>query len=278
MEEHVVWITRLVNQFLGPLAASLLAKLHITPTDPALPIPQHVVMGMLVVLIGTVLALILKARLSVQKPGAFQQAAEMLLTNPMGFGIKDLLEENVHHGAAKLIPFVGSISIFVLLSNLTGAFPNSFLVAPTGQVTVPLACAILTFLYFNYQGFAHHGMGKYIMTFAGSPRGIGEWALAFLLCPVEVISTCARLLSLTVRLWANMFASDLIYSIFLGLLVGATTFGWSKSPILGVVLGVFPAIIPVAFIALHIFVAVVQAYVFTVLPSVYLGMATADEH
>jgi F-type H+-transporting ATPase subunit a len=278
MEEHVLGITRFVNHLLGPLAAALLLKMHIAPTDPELPIPQHVVMAMLVVLIGTVLALILKARLSVEKPGAFQQAAEMLLTNPMGFGIKDLLEENVHHGAARMIPFVGTISVFVLLANLLGAFPNSFLVAPTGAVTVPLACAILTFLYFNYQGFAHHGMGKYLMTFAGSPKGFGEWTLAFLLFPVEVISTCARLLSLTVRLWANMFASDLIYVIFLGLLAGAAGYGWSKQPILGVVLGVFPALIPVAFIGLHIFVAVVQAYVFTVLPSVYLGMATADEH
>lgn len=278
MEEHVLGITRFANHLLGPLAAALLSKLHITPTDPELPIPQHVVMGILVVLIGTVLALILKSRLSVEKPGAFQQAAEMLLTNPMGFGIKDLLEENVHHGAAKLIPFVGSISIFVLLSNLMGAFPSSFLVAPTGEVTVPLACALLTFIYFNWQGLKHHGPIKYLGTFAGTPKDFGSYALAILLFPVELISTCARLLSLTVRLWANMFASDLIYSIFLGLLVGGTTFGWSKSPILGVVLGVFPAIIPVAFIALHIFVAVVQAYVFTVLPSVYLGMATADEH
>ena len=278
MEEHVLGITRFVNHLLGPLAAALLSKLHITPADPALPIPQHVVMGILVVLIGTVLALILKSRLSVEKPGAFQQAAEMLLTNPMGFGIKDLLEENVHHGASKLIPFVGSISIFVLLSNLMGAFPNSFLVAPTGTLTVPLACAVLTFLYFNFHGFVRHGMGKYVLTFAGSPRTLGDWALAFLLFPVEVISTGARLLSLTVRLWANMFASDLIYSIFLGLLVSATTFAWSKSPVLGLVIGIFPALIPVAFIALHIFVAVVQAYVFTVLPSVYLGMATADEH
>lgn len=278
MEEHVLGITRFVNHLLGPLAAALLSKLHIAPTHPALPIPQHIVMGMLVVVIGTVLALILKSRLSVEKPGAFQQAAEMLLTNPMGFGIKDLLEENVHHGAARLIPFVGSISIFVLLSNLLGAFPNSFLAAPTGHVTVPLACAILTFLYFNWQGIKHHGPVGYLGTFAGSPKSIGAWALAFLLFPVEIISTCARLLSLTVRLWANMFASDLIYVIFLSLLAGGAGFGWSKNPILGVALGVFPAIVPVAFIALHIFVAVVQAYVFTVLPSVYLGMATADEH
>jgi len=278
MEEHVLRITRLVNHLLGPLAASLLHALHITPTDPELPIPQHVVMGMLVVLIGTLVALAVRAKLSVEKPGALQQVAELLLTNPMGFGIKDLLEENVHHGAAKMIPFVGSISIFVLLSNLLGAFPNSFLTAPTGAVTVPLACAILTFLYFNWQGVKHHGPVGYIGTFAGSPKTFGEWALALLLFPVEIISTCARLLSLTVRLWANMFASDLIYVIFLGLLAGGAAFGWSKNPVLGVALAVFPAAIPVAFIGLHIFVAVVQAYVFTVLPSVYLGMATADEH
>ncbi len=278
MEEHVLWITRFINHIFGPMAAALLSRLHITPSNAEYPIPQHVVIGMVVVLLGTVIALILRARLSVEKPGTLQQIAEILLTNPMGFGIKDLLEENVHHGAAKMVPFVGTISIFVLLSNLLGAFPNSFLVAPTGTVTVPLACAILTFLYFNYQGFAHHGMGKYVLTFAGSPKSIGEWVLAFLLFPVEIISTCARLLSLTVRLWANMFASDLIYVIFLGLLAGGAAFGWTKSPVLGVVLGIFPALLPVLFIGLHIFVAVVQAYVFTVLPAVYLGLATAEDH
>jgi len=278
MEEHVLWITRLVNHLVGPPAASLLRALHITPTDPELPIPQHVVMGMLVVLVGTLFALAVRAKLSVEKPGALQQVAELLLTNPLGFGIKDLLEENIHHGAAKMIPFVGSISAFILISNLLGAFPNTFLAAPTGAVTVPLACAILTFLYFNYQGFAHHGMGKYILTFAGSPRTASDWALAILLLPVELISTGARLLSLTVRLWANMYASDLIYVIFLGLLTQLSTYGWSLGPVRGALLTVFPITIPVLIIGLHIFVAVVQAYVCTVLPSVYLGMATADEH
>lgn len=278
MEENVLGLTRFVNHIFGPLAAALLSRLHIAPANPELPIPQHVVVGVVVVLLGTVIALVLRARLSVEKPGALQQVAELLLTNPMGFGIKDLLEENVHHGAAKMVPFVGTISIFVLLSNLLGAFPNSFLVAPTGAVTVPLACAILTFLYFNYQGFVHHGVGKYVLTFAGSPKKLGDWVLAVLLFPVEIISTCARLLSLTVRLWANMFASDLIYVIFLGLLAGGAAFGFTKNPALGVVLAVFPATLPVLFIGLHIFVAVVQAYVFTVLPAVYLGLATADEH
>ena len=278
MVEHVTWLTEFVNHLLGRFALSLLSALHLQPTNPELPIPEHVVMASVVLIIGTVLALVLRSRLSVEKPGAMQQVAELLLTNPMGFGIKDLLEENVHHGASKLVPFVGSISVFVLLSNLLGAFPDRFLKAPTGQVTVPLACAILTLIYFNWKGIQHHGVGRYVLTFAGSPKDVGAWILALLLFPVEIVSTTARVLSLTVRLWANMFASDLIYLIFLGLLAGGASFGWSKSPILGVILAVFPATIPVLFIGLHIFVAVIQAYVFTVLPSVYLGLAVSDEH
>jgi F-type H+-transporting ATPase subunit a len=137
---------------------------------------------------------------------------------------------------------------------------------------------VLTFLYFNFHGARHQGVLGYLKTFAGSPHSLADWALAILLFPVEILSTCARLMSLTVRLWANMFASDLIYVIFLGILSGAAAFGWSKSPVAGVIVGIVPALFPVALIALHIFVSVVQAYVFTVLPAVYLGMATADEH
>ena len=276
MEEHVLGVTRFVNHILGPLAAALLSKLHIQPTNPELPIPQHVVMGIVAVVIGTIFALLVRSRLSVEKPAALQQVAEFLLTNPLEFGIRDLLVENVGSEGVRYVPFVGAISVFILISNLMGVFP--FFIAPTGVVTVPLACAVLTFLYFNYQGARHHGIVAYLKTFAGNPHGAGGWALALLLFPVEIISTTARLLSLTVRLWANMFASDLIYVIFLGLLGGGAAFGWSKSPLLGLVLGIFPALIPLAFIALHIFVSVVQAYVFTVLPSVYLGLATSDEH
>ncbi len=278
MAEQVTWLTRFVNHHLGHFALSLLAALHIQPSNPELPIPDHVVMAVVVVILGTILALVLRSRLSVEKPGAMQQVAEMLLTNPLSFGIKDLLEENVHHGASKFIPFVGTISVFVLLGNLMGAFPGGFLKAPTGVVTVPLSCAVLTFIYFNWQGMRRHGLVGYLLTFAGSPKDFGAWILAILLFPVELVSTTARILSLTVRLWANMFASDLIYIIFLGLLAGGANFGWSKSPVLGVILAVFPATIPILFIGLHIFVSVIQAYVFTVLPSVYLGLATAEEH
>src|SRR6267143_644560 len=196
MEEHVLGITKLVNHLLGPLALSLLNALHITPDHPELPIPQHVVMGLVVLVIGTLVALFLRSRLSVEKPGAGQQIAEMFLTNSLG-------------------------------------------------------------------------IGGYLKHFAGP-----VWWLAPLIFPVEIISTSARLLSLTVRLWANIFASDMIYGIFLSLLAGPALWGWTKTPVLGVVLGVFPAVLPLAFIGLHIFVSIIQAYVFTILPSVYIGMAT----
>jgi F-type H+-transporting ATPase subunit a len=276
MVEHVSGLTRLVNHYLGPYALALLSFLHIHPRHPDRPIPEHIVMCVVVLLAGTLLALFLRSRLSVEKPGASQQVAELLLTNPLGFGIKDLLEENVHHGASKLIPFVGSISVFVLLSNLLSAIP--FFAAPTAEKTVPLACALLTFLYFNWQGIKHHGIGGYLLTFAGSPKKLGDWFLAILLFPVEIVSTSARMLSLTVRLWANIVASDLLYTIFLYLFTTATIAVWSKSVVLGLLVAILPATIPLAFIGLHIFVAIIQAYIFTVLPSVYLGMATADEH
>src|SRR5438094_240416 len=125
MHEQAAWLTEFVNHHLGHVALALLAVLHIQPSHPELPIPQRVVMAVVVVIIGTIFALVLRSRLSVEKPGAMQQVAEMLLTNPMRFGIKDLLEENVHHGASQFVPFVGTISVFVLLGNLMGAFPSS---------------------------------------------------------------------------------------------------------------------------------------------------------
>jgi F-type H+-transporting ATPase subunit a len=276
MEEQLSAVTHWFNHVFGPTALRLLHALHIQSKDFERPIPEYVVMSLIVLVLCTILALILRSRLSVERPGAMQQVAELLLTNPMGFGIKDLLEENVGHEAHRFIAFTGSVSIFILFSNLLSLFPAFR--SPTRVAIVPLACAIVTFLYFNYQGFRHHGIGGYLKTFAGSPHDVSGWILAILLFPVEIISTTARILSLTVRLWANIFASDLIYMIFLGLLLGPMEWAWSKSPILGIAFGIFPAFVPIVFVALHIFVSVIQAYVFTVLPSIYIGTAIADEH
>jgi len=272
MEENLSPITHLVNHYLGPLALAVLQALHIQAENPDLPIPQHVIMGVLVLILVTILALLLKSRVSVDKPGAMQQVAEVLITNPMRLGIRDILDDSAGHHARSYIYVVGTVSIFILFSNLLSLFP--WFSAPTGNVTVPLACATVTFLYFNWQGIRHHGALNYAKHFAAGTK----WWIAWLILPVEVISTLARLLSLTVRLYANIFASDMIYILFLGLLSQATTMVWGWSPVAGIAVGIFPALIPLAFIALHILVAFVQTVLFTVLPASYLGMATAEEH
>jgi F-type H+-transporting ATPase subunit a len=272
MEENISPITHLVNHYLGSLALAVLQALHIQPENSDLPIPEHVVMGVLVLVLVTVLALILRSRLSVEKPGAMQQIAEMLITNPMRLGVRDILDESAGKHARSYVYLVGTVSLFILFSNLLSLFP--LFSAPTGNVTVPLACATVTFLYFNWQGVRHHGALKYVKNFAAGTK----WWIAWLIMPVEVISTLARLLSLTVRLYANIFASDMIYILFLGLLSQATLAAWDKFPVAGVLVAIFPALIPLLFIALHILVALVQTVLFTVLPASYLGMATAEEH
>lgn len=271
MEEHISRLTEWVNHVFAPYALMLYHSLHIQPVDYDKPIPEYFVMSVVTLLVGTFLAIIVRANLSVDRPGTIQQVAELLLTNPMGFGIKDLLEENAGPHAVQFVAFTGSISIYVLLANLLGVLPA--LKSPTSFAIVPLACASLTFLYFNWQGLRRHGPLGYAKHFAGPMP-----ALAILIFPVEILSTIARLLSLTVRLWANIFASDLIYVVFLGLLVAPAQWGWAKSPALGVFLGIFAVFGPILFVGLHIFVSIVQAYIFTVLPSIYIGQATADEH
>jgi len=271
MEEHISPITQFANHYLGSLVIAVLHMLHLEPENAELPIPQHIVMGVLVLLLVTILALIVKSRLSVERPGAMQQVAEMLITNPMRLGIRDILDESAGHHARSYTYLIGTISIFILFSNLFSLFP--LFSAPTGHVTVPLACASIIFLYFNWQGIRHLGPLKYAKQFAGP-----VWWMAWLIFPVELISTLARLLSLTVRLYANIFSSDLIYSLFLGLLAQAFTSVWESSRVGGVVVARFPALIPLVFIALHLLVAFVQTIIFTVLPASYLGLATAEEH
>lgn len=276
MEEHVTAVTRLVNHLFGTWALWLLHALHIQPENYETPIPEYVVMSLVVALLLIVLALILRSQLSIERPGTMQQFAEGLLTNPLGFGVKDVLDATVSHGAERYIPFIGTIAIFVLFANLLGVIPA--LRSPTGLGPVPLGCAVLVFIYFNYLGIAHHGFGRYLLTIAGSPKKLADWALAVLLFPVEAISIAARLLSLSIRLWANIFASDLIYVLFFGLLLMPFNWAAEKSWLLAVPFGVVVVAIPLLFILLHIFVAFVQAYIFAILPAIYVGNAISEGH
>jgi F-type H+-transporting ATPase subunit a len=123
--------------------------------------------------------------------------------------------------------------------------------APTAFVVVPLGLALCTFGYYQAQGFRQHGI-KYLKQFLGPVM----W-LSPLMILLEIISHVARLLSLTVRLYANMFAGDLVTLVFLSLV---------------------PVFLPVLFLGLHIFVALLQAYIFVLLAMVYLAGAVAMEH
>jgi F-type H+-transporting ATPase subunit a len=272
MPEHLHWFTILLNKWFGSLALALLSALHIHVEYPAYPIPNAVAGSFAVLVLAMIFFLWLRPRISVDNPGALQQMMEGLITNSQGLGIRDLLEDNIEHGADKYLAVVGSVSIFILLANAISSIPA--FESPTQNPSVPLACAIVTFVYYNFAGLKTQGPVGYVKHFAGP-----VWWLAWLIFPVEIVSHTARLLSLTVRLWANIFASELIYMIFLSLLLEPTVAVSQHNAILGWGgLGIFAAILPGLFILLHLFVAVVQAFVFTILPAIYIGMATSHEH
>src|SRR5260370_34754217 len=105
-----------------------------------------------------------------------EQNAELLITNPMRLGIKDILDESAGTHARSYTYLVGSVSLFILFSNLFSLFP--WFTAPTANVTVPLACATITFLYFNWQGIRHHGILTYLKHFAA---GAGWWIFSLFL-------------------------------------------------------------------------------------------------
>lgn len=271
MGHHNSWLTELINRWLGQYVVALLSALGIHPHDPKNPIPEFVAMSAVVALGLIAFALWLRPRLSVDCPGGVQQVVEILFTNSTRFGLRDLIDDNVGHHGRKYLAFVGSVSLFILGANLISLIPA--FTSPTGHPSVPLACALLTYLHFNSAGFRAHGFISYLKNFCGP-----VWWMAWLIFPVEVISTTARILSLTVRLWANMFSSELIYATILGLFLTPTSLLWAKAPVFSPLVGIFAATIPIAFIFLHVFVAVVQGLVFTILPTVYLGLATAEEH
>ena len=165
---------------------------------------------------------------------------------------------------------LGSVGIFVLMMNLIGLVPT--LNSPTAQYTVPCGCAILIFLYYNWCGLRKNGLIRYGKTFAGPMP-----ALSPLMVIVEVFSHIGRLISLTARLYANMLASETTYGLFLGLTLALSIFLEKMNPA-GYIAVIFPFFGPVVFIALHILEAFVQAFVFTILPIIYVQGAVVQQH
>ncbi len=264
-----LWVTKYVNLLLGKPAALLLAALGFHP-DPHAPIPNHVAMEFFVFALAAILFLWLRPRLSVDRPGATQQFMEVLFTNPFRLGLRDMVDDFLGHGGEQYLPMLGSIGMFILFANLIGMVPT--LESPTAQYTVPLGCAFLVFVYYNWCGLRKNGPLRYAFQFAGPIP-----ALAPLMVPLEIFSHLARMLSLTVRLWANMMASETIYGVILALTIALSVF-LEKMSVIGYLSTVVPLLVPVIFMALHIFVAFIQAFVFTILPVIYVSGAVAHQH
>jgi F-type H+-transporting ATPase subunit a len=239
-----LWFTEILNRaFAGPVTA-LLRALHIEPAFPQAPINNAVAMQVLVVAFLLVLFMMVRASLSVDKPKPLQHVFEGV----HGF-IQGQSEEIIGHHSEGFTPFLVALALFILICNLIGLIPG--FESPTAVPVVPLGCAICAFLYYHTQGFKHHGVA-YLKHFMGP-----MWWLAIIMVPIEIISHLARVLSLTVRLYANMFAGDMVTMVFFSLV---------------------PVLVPVLFLGLHIGVSFLQTYIFVLLTTVYLSGAVADEH
>lgn len=242
MHESELWITKLFNDYLAGLGNSILAAVGL-PTSPR-PWENFIVMQIVVALLLMILFPLLRSRLSHDRPGKLQQTFELVYEFVNGQA-----HDQVGHAAPKYLSFFGTLFIFILTCNLIGIIPA--FESPTMNASVTAGCALATFFYYNLMGIATNGW-QYAAHFAGP-----LWWLAPLMIPIEIISHLARVLSLTVRLYANMFAGEQVTLVFISLT---------------------KLFAPVIFMGLHVFVGVVQAYIFMLLAMVYVGSAVAHEH
>jgi F-type H+-transporting ATPase subunit a len=246
MQEQL-WFTALLNAAIGkPVNAAMQAlppAFH--PANPQAPITNYVSMQVLVVAALIIIFLLIRSSLSVERPGPIQHLAEML--NQF---VDGQCGDIIGHHYERFIPLLTAIFVFVLFSNLLGIIPG--FESPTADVTVPLGLAVVSFVYYNLHGLRKNGPIGYFKHFLGP-----IWWMAPLMLIIEIFSHIARILSLTVRLWANIFAGDLVTLAFFSMI---------------------PLALPVVFNMLHIFVAVLQAYVFMLLTIIYLGGAVAESH
>jgi len=238
-------ITRLLNALFGPAAAALMNLVGVHPADPTAPINNTFALEFLVAAILILFFLIVRFTLSVEKPNPTQQIAEMIHEFTGGQA-----DQIIGHGYQRFQAFVTCVFLFVVLNNLLGLIPG--IVTPTSAPVVPLGIALCTFVYYNFYGFKEQGAVGYMKHFAGP-----IWWVAPLLFPIEIISHCARVMSLTIRLYANMFASDLLTLVFFSMV---------------------PIAIPAIFLGLHAAVSLIQAYVFMLLAMIYLTGAVSHEH
>ncbi len=233
-----------VEQFkIEPLVPLDIGGVNISFTNSAL------LMVVSVCLVTTFLTLSVRGRALI--PGRWQSMAEVLYEFTA-----NMIRDNVGSQGRKYFPFIFTLFMFVLFGNLLGMIPFSF--TYTSHIIVTFGLAIVVFVGVTIIGFMHHGLGYLRMFF---PHG-APLATALILVPIELISYCSRPFSLAIRLFANMTVGHIILQVMAGFVISLGAFY------------VLPGIVPMAFLGgitvLEFGIALLQAYVFTILSCIYL--------
>jgi F-type H+-transporting ATPase subunit a len=242
MQESELWITRIFNDRFADLGNAALRLVGMQ--SQARPWANYILMELLVVALLMAVFAYLRTRLSVTNPGKLQHTGELFY----GF-LSGQSDSQIGPAGRHYLTYFGTVFVFILVSNLIGLIP--IFESPTMNAPVTLGCAMATFVYYNLMGIWANGF-KYILQFMGP-----KWWLAFLMFPIEIVSHLARPLSLTIRLYANMFAGEQVTLVFLGMTYFA---------------------VPAIFMGLHVFVSVLQAYIFMLLTMFYVGSSVSHGH
>ncbi len=205
-------------------------------------------------------------------PGRLQGMAEVMYEF-----IADLVRDTIGSDGRKFFPYVFTLFLWILIANLFGLLPtfpgarhelHTF--TTTSHLIVTLALAMLTILIVIVYGFMKNGL-KFFKLFV--PSGVPVWLLP-LIAVIEIVSFLSRPISLSVRLFANMFAGHIILKLFAGFIISLFGAGGAFA-----LLGIFPFLGTIAVTMLEFLVAALQAYVFAVLTCIYLSDAAhAADH
>ncbi|HSN53232.1 MAG TPA: F0F1 ATP synthase subunit A [Candidatus Sulfomarinibacteraceae bacterium] len=210
-------------------------------------LPDNAVMSILVVVIIALVVIPISRRLSVESPGKLQSVLEVLIT-----GLRDLIEDVVGHGTgSRFLPIICSLAFFIFVGNIFGIF--YFVQPPTADPSTTFALSITAFIFYNVVGIKDNGVLKYMKHFLGPVI-----FLAPLMFVIELISHAARILSLAIRLFGNIFGEHSASAIFFSM---------------------FPFLLPWPMMVLGIFGSLLQAFIFIMLTMAYLnGAVGAEEH
>ncbi len=236
-------------------------------------VPDHVVYMWIVMALLVVVSLMATRRMALVPRGA-QNAMEVVLEQFLRE-----LDETVGPEGRRYLPLIGTLGLFILTSNLMGLIPG--LVAPTANLNTTAACALIVFVTYHVIGVRKQGFLPYLKHFAG-PVPLPLKPLMFV---IEIISHCARPLSLSLRLFGNMMAGHILLAIFFFMMGFDGMLGWAvKGSLGGLALGAPATLIMVVFVVgfllpLKILVSFIQAFIFVKLAMLYIAGALEEaEH